>query len=47
MAPTHSKMKTLIPAIFTADKTFTVGIRTKNMPRATRFYLWLFYKGVL
>ena len=28
-------------------KIFTVGTKTKNLSRATRFGLWSFYKGVL
>ena len=28
-------------------KTFTVGIKTKNLPRVTTFGFWLFYKVVL
>ena len=28
-------------------KTFPMGIKTKNLPRATRFGLWLFNKGFL
>ena len=27
-------------------KTFTVGIKTKNLPRTTKFGLWSFYKGI-
>ena len=27
-------------------KPFTVGIKTNNLPRTTRFGLWSFYKGV-
>ena len=26
-------------------KTFPMGIKTKHLPRATRFGLWLFNKG--
>ena len=37
----------LFQQIFIVYKTFTVGIKTKNLPRTTRFGLWLFYKGVL
>ena len=37
--------KSLFHQIFIVHKTFTVGIKTKNLPRTTRFYLWLFCKG--
>ena len=39
--------KSLFQQILIVHKTFTVGIKTKNLPRRTRFGLWLFYKGVL
>ena len=41
------KITNLFQQIFIAYKTFTVGIKTKNMPRMMRFGLQLFYKGVL
>ena len=39
--------KSMFQQIFIVYRTFTVGIKTENLPRATRFGLWLFYKGVL
>ena len=39
--------KSLCQQIFIVYKTFTVAIKTKNLPRTTRFGLWSFYKGVL
>ena len=39
--------KSLSQQIFIVYKTFTVGIKTKNQQRTTRFCLWSFYKGVL
>ena len=32
---------------FLVCKTFTMGIKTKNLSRMTRLCLWSFYKGVL
>ena len=45
MAPKHANLQILFQQIFIVSKTFTVRIKTKNLPRATRF--GLFYKGVL
>ena len=39
--------KSLFQQIFIVYKTFTLGIKTKNLSRTTRFCLWSFYKGVL
>ena len=39
--------KSLFQQIIIVYKTFTVGIKTENLPRTTRFGWWLFYKGVL
>ena len=39
--------KSLFQQIFIVCKRFTVGIKTKNLPKTTRFCLWLFYKDVL
>ena len=39
--------KSLFQQIFIVYKTFTVGIKIKNLPITTRFGLWSFYKGVL
>ena len=38
--------KSLFQQIFIVYKTFTVRIKTKNLPRMTRFGLWSFHKGV-
>ena len=45
MEPKHKK--SLFQQILIVYKTFAMGIKTKNLPRTTRFGLWLFYKGVL
>ena len=42
MAPKHAILQ-----IFIVYKTFTVGTKIKNLARATRFGMWLFYKGLL
>ena len=39
--------KSLFQQIFIVYKRLTVGLKTKNLPRMTRFCLWSFYKGVL
>ena len=39
--------KSLFQQIFIVYKTFTVRIKTKNLPKMTRFGLWSFDKGVL
>ena len=39
--------KSFFQQIFIVYKTFTVGIKTKNPPRTTRFCLWLLYRGAL
>ena len=39
MTPKHKKLQ-----IFIAYKTFTVGIKTKNLPQTTKFALQSFYK---
>ena len=39
--------KSLFQKIFIVCKRFTVGLKTKNLSRTTRFCLWWFYKGVL
>ena len=39
--------KSLFHHIVIAYKTFTVALKTKNLPRITGFCLWSFYKGVL
>ena len=39
--------KSVLKQTFIVYKTFTVGIKTKNLPRMTRFCLWLFNKGGL
>ena len=41
MAPKHAELPIFIPANF-YYKTFTVGIKSKNLPRTTRFGLWYF-----
>ena len=38
--------KSLFQRLFIVYKTFTVGIKTKNLPWMTRFGLWSFYTGV-
>ena len=47
MTPKHEKLQIFIQQIFIVYKTFTATIKTKNIPRTTRFGLWSFYKGVL
>ena len=39
--------KSLFQQIFIVYKTFTVGIKTENLPRTTRFGLRSFYRGDL
>ena len=43
MAPKHAELPIFLPANF-YYKTFTVGIKSKNLPRTTRFGLWCFIK---
>ena len=38
--------ESLLQRLFIIYKTFTVGLKTKNLPRTTRYGLWLFYEGV-
>ena len=39
--------RSLFQEIFVVFKTFTMGIKTKKLPRTTKFCLWSFYEGVL
>ena len=43
----NAELQILFQQVFVVCKTFLVGIKTKNLPRMTRFGLWLFYKSVL
>ena len=43
MAPKHAKLQILFQQTFIC-KTFAVGIKTKNLPRTSRFGLWSFYQ---
>ena len=47
MVPKHANCKSLFQQILIVYKTFTMGIKTKNLPGTARFGSWPLYKGAL